>query len=96
MNYCIEFDACLILTFAGSKTLVETQVNERPQEQVGADENCVLFFFGSGRLPLRAALPCGFTLFLFCFLCPPAHFGDLELTGTKKSLATKCIGVEKA
>ena len=39
------------------------------------------FVTNFGRLALSAALPCGFT-----FLTP-VHFGDLELTGTKKRLS---------
>ena len=34
---------------------------------------------------IGAALPCGFTFFIFA----PAHFGDLELTGTKNNASRR-------
>ena len=55
-----------------------------PPVRFEGGENCVFlnvrFVTNFCRLALSAALPCDFTF----FWRPPAHFGDLELTGTKK------------
>ena len=69
--------------------------------RIEGGENCVFlngrFLTNFGHLSLIAAIPCGFTLFWGVEMGrPPAHFGDLELTGTKKGFpyAKRCTLIQ--